>query len=148
VNIEEAIFLRYSCRRFARREIEPEKIDELLWAGQGESQRGKRTAPSAGGIYPVGLCTIKNVNLCRVKAPLAIVLTAKFNDMRRRYGNRAERYVYIEAGHIAQNICLQAVSLGLASVCVGAFRGRDIKKYLPALQEHPIYAVLIGYARV
>jgi hypothetical protein len=80
VNIEEAIFLRYSCRRFARREIEPEKIDELLWAGQGESQRGKRTAPSAGGIYPVGLCTIKNVNLCRVKAPLAIVLTAKFND--------------------------------------------------------------------
>ncbi len=49
------------------------------------------------------------------------VLSAIFDRTRHKYGERGFRYVYIEAGHISQNIYLQAVSLGLGSVSVGAF---------------------------
>ncbi|WP_319518777.1 nitroreductase family protein [uncultured Martelella sp.] len=37
------------------------------------------------------------------------------------YGARGERYVYLEAGAVAQNIQLQAVEEGLGSVLVGGF---------------------------
>ena len=55
------------------------------------------------------------------KAGATFVLSAIFDRARYKYGDRAFRYVYIEAGHISQNIYLQAESLGLGSVCVGAF---------------------------
>lgn len=54
-------------------------------------------------------------------ACVTFVLSAFFDRTRSKYGERGIRYVYIEAGHISQNICLQAVSLGLGSVSVGAF---------------------------
>jgi SagB-type dehydrogenase family enzyme len=52
---------------------------------------------------------------------VVFVLSAIFDRTRHKYGERGFRYVYIEAGHISQNIYLQAVSLGLGSVSVGAF---------------------------
>lgn len=45
-------------------------------------------------------------------------------------GERSERWVSIEAGHVAQNIHLQAVALGLGSVSVGGFRDADVTKAL------------------
>ncbi len=44
---------------------------------------------------------------------VTFVLSAIFDRVRHKYGERGFRYVYIEAGHISQNISLQAVSLGL-----------------------------------
>lgn len=55
------------------------------------------------------------------KADVIFILAAIFDRTRHTYGERGFRYVYIEAGHISQNIYLQAVSLGLGSVSVGAF---------------------------
>lgn len=54
-------------------------------------------------------------------ADITFILSAVFNRTRHKYGDRGFRYIYIEAGHISQNIYLQAVSLGLGSVAVGAF---------------------------
>ena len=59
-----------------------------------------------------------------------IVFTADYQRTRRKYGNRTERYVHIEAGHAAENLFLQAVSLDLATVVVGAFDDDELARVL------------------
>ncbi len=47
-----------------------------------------------------------------------------------KYGNGGRGYVYIEAGHAAQSLMLQAVALGLASTMVGAFSDEQLSRVL------------------
>lgn len=47
-----------------------------------------------------------------------------------KYGQRAPRYVHMEAGHAAQNVLLQATALGLHSVIVGAFDDHAVQDSL------------------
>jgi SagB-type dehydrogenase family enzyme len=54
-------------------------------------------------------------------AAAVFVLSAIFDRIRSKYGERGYRYVYMEAGHISQNIYLQATSMGLGTVVIGAF---------------------------
>ena len=81
-------------------------------------------------------------------APLTLVFAAEFARTTRRYGRRGIRYVYMEAGHAAQNVHLQAEALGLGSVAVGAFDDASVSKVL-SLPRHlePIYMVVVGYRR-
>jgi SagB-type dehydrogenase family enzyme len=81
-------------------------------------------------------------------APLTLVFAAQFSRTTGRYGQRGIRYVYMEAGHAAQNVHLQAEALGLGSVAVGAFDDASVSKVL-TLPNHlePIYMVVIGYYR-
>ncbi len=64
------------------------------------------------------------------KAGVTFVLSAIFDRVRHKYGERGLRYAYIEAGHISQNIYLQSVSLGLGSVCVGAFLDEKVNRLI------------------
>ena len=75
-----------------------------------------------------------------------IVLTAIFDRARHKYGERGYRYVYMEAGHISQNIFLQAVSLGLGSVAVGAFLDQEVNRILgiDGREEAAIYLHAVG----
>ena len=79
-------------------------------------------------------------------APLTLVITAEFIRTTDHYGKRGIRYVYMEAGHAAQNIHLQAESLGLGSVAVGAFDDTSVSSVL-SLPENlePVYMMTIGY---
>ena len=80
-----------------------------------------------------------------IKAPIVIIITAIFDITKRKYGERASQYVYIEAGHIAQNILLQAYALGLGGVPIGAFYDDGIKNVLKIPKdETPIYIIPIG----
>jgi SagB-type dehydrogenase family enzyme len=79
------------------------------------------------------------------QAGVALVMTAIYDRTTRRYGDRGRRYVHMEAGHISQNIYLQATSLGLGSVVVGAFQDDALNELLQlkadeetALYVHPV----------
>ena len=73
-----------------------------------------------------------------------IILTADYKKTTEKYKNRGVRYVHIEAGHIAQNICLQAEALGLGSVLVGAFDDDKIKEILGLEKRDVTYILSIG----
>lgn len=176
VSVEEAIARRRSIRQFADRELSLTEMGQLAWAAQGitEPSRGLRAAPSAGATYPMELYLATREGLFHYQpvghrlakvasgdvrpalsgqpavrqAPVTFVLAAVYERTRSRYGERAERYVHIEAGHIAENLHLQAVALGLASVPVGAFDDAAVARALnlPADQA-PIYMVPVGHPR-
>jgi SagB-type dehydrogenase family enzyme len=63
-------------------------------------------------------------------AAVVIVFSAVVERTRRKYGDRAERYVHMEAGHAGQNLFLQAEALGLGTVVVGAFDDEEVVKLL------------------
>ncbi|MGB9857319.1 MAG: SagB/ThcOx family dehydrogenase [Dictyoglomaceae bacterium] len=78
-------------------------------------------------------------------APLIIVISAIFERTTVKYGERGIRYVYMEAGHCAQNIYLQCVSLNLGTVSVGAFHDEEVKKILNLeRKEFPLYLMPVG----
>lgn len=82
-------------------------------------------------------------------APAVFLIAAVFERTAAKYGpDRAPRYVYMEAGHAAQNLLLQAVALGLGGVPVGAFQDARLQKVasLPG-QEQPLYLIPVGHPR-
>jgi len=137
-----------------------------------------RTAPSAGATYPLELFIVTGDGLFHYlpakhsleklidqdlraalasaalgqdfieAAPLTLVFAAQFSRTTGRYGQRGIRYVYMEAGHAAQNVHLQAEALGLGSVAVGAFDDASVSKVL-SLPDYlePLYMVAVGYYR-
>ncbi len=137
-----------------------------------------RTAPSAGATYPLELFVVSNEGLFHYlvsrhalekltdgdlraalakaalgqefieEAPLTLVFAADFTRTTGRYGQRGVRYVYMEAGHAAQNVHLQAEALGLGSVAVGAFDDASVSKVLSLPERlEPIYMVVVGHCR-
>jgi SagB-type dehydrogenase family enzyme len=80
-----------------------------------------------------------------VEASVAIIICALFHRTSPRYGNRAERYIHMEVGHVGENIHLQAVALGLATVEVGAFDDEDVRTVLGADEKtRPLYIMPVG----
>lgn len=86
---------------------------------------------------------------CVREAPAIFVITAVYERTERKYGHeRGPRYVHLEAGHAAQNMLLQAVSLGLGGVPIGAFHDDQVQKALSLPREHqPLYLIPIGHPR-
>jgi len=76
---------------------------------------------------------------------VSIVFTAVYERTTVKYGDRGVRYVHMEAGHAAQNLCLQATAMGLGAVTVGAFSDDLINQLLnlPA-DERPLYVIPVG----
>jgi SagB-type dehydrogenase family enzyme len=79
-------------------------------------------------------------------APVNLVITAEYKRVSIKYGKRGERYAMIEAGHIGQNIFLQAEVLGLNAGIVGAFHDANINKLLNLPRAHePLLIMPVGY---
>jgi SagB-type dehydrogenase family enzyme len=74
-----------------------------------------------------------------------IVIAAVYERTTTKYGDRGVRYVHMEAGHAAENICLQAVALDLGIVTVGAFYD-DLVRDIMGMpdDEVPLYVIPIG----
>jgi SagB-type dehydrogenase family enzyme len=80
---------------------------------------------------------------------LDFVITAKYDRTVVKYGERgSERYVPMEAGHVAENIYLQAESLGLGTVSIGAFQDDRVREVISAPSEFiPLYVMPVGHVR-
>ena len=81
-------------------------------------------------------------------APAVLIVCAVYERMTIKYGERGIRYVHMEVGHAAQNVCLQAVALDLSTVVIGAFHDSEVKKLVgTAEDEHPLYLIPVGRSR-
>jgi SagB-type dehydrogenase family enzyme len=83
-----------------------------------------------------------------VSAQVVFVWSGIFARSKWKYKQRAYRYVYLDCGHIAQNLALSATSLGLGSCQVGAFYDDEINNLigLDGKEESVIYLSVVGYS--
>jgi SagB-type dehydrogenase family enzyme len=160
----------------------------LLWAAQGitDEERGFRSAPSGGALYPLNVYVVVGRNgiegleegvfrylpqrhaiektasgdqrskIARAalrqnwmaQAPAILVITAEYQRITKKYGERGVRYALIEVGHVGQNIFLQAGALGLGAGIVGAFDDDRVAKVIGALPKHePLLIMPVGYKK-
>jgi len=78
-------------------------------------------------------------------ASAVICVAAAFERTTVKYGHRGERYVYMEAGHAAGSLVLQAIALGLATTVVGAFDDSAVARLLRLqADETPLCLIPVG----
>jgi len=80
------------------------------------------------------------------EASLVVIWTAVFQRSKWKYGQRAYRYIYLDAGHIAQNVALAAVGLGLGSCQIAALYDDEVNAILglDGKTESAIYMTVVG----
>ena len=88
-------------------------------------------------------CTLNQTQV--TDAAACIVFAAVFNRTTTKYGERGVGCVYIEAGHAAQNVYLQAEASNIGVCAVGAFHEQDVSELLALSgDETPIYILTVG----
>ena len=80
-------------------------------------------------------------------ANLILFVSAVFARSQKKYGPRGYRYILLEAGHVAQNICLSAVEQGLGSLCMGGYLDGRLNRFLglDSITEAVVYSIAVGY---
>jgi len=177
-SLEECIYKRDSVRSYKDKKIEIDKISQILWAAQGKKGHKRTVPSAGAtypleiyitlkdkGFFHYNfekhiLESIKDEDLSKklaqaswdqhfiAEAYLNIIICAIFERTTQRYGQRGIRYVFMEVGHCAQNIHLEAIALGLESVPIGAFEDERVKQVLDLQKKvEPLYIVPIGYPR-
>jgi SagB-type dehydrogenase family enzyme len=82
---------------------------------------------------------------CIRDAAIDIVFTAVYERTTRKYSERGIRYAHMEAGHAAQNVYLQAVSLDIGTVVIGAFNDPEVAKIVNVSERgKPLYIMPVG----
>jgi len=85
---------------------------------------------------------------CVRDGAVSIVIAALYENTTVKYGQRGIRYVHMEVGHVSQNIYLQAVSLNLGTVFVGAYDDDAVKRVLGMqANEGPLGIMPVGRVR-
>jgi SagB-type dehydrogenase family enzyme len=180
-------------RRRSVREYSPDRalplavLSALLWATQGiTAEAGDyqfRTAPSAGGLFPIetyvaanavdglekgiyhfrpyafDLELLKTGDFARPLAQTALgqgmiadaqvifIWTAIVERSRWKYRQRAYRYIYLDAGHIAQNLYLAGTATGLGICGIGAFFDDPVNALIgvDGVEETVLYMASAGW---
>ncbi len=144
IDLIELIKGRRSIRKYKKKEIPEEIILKILEAGQW--------APSASNNQPWRFVIIRDAilrkevgNLCTIlgvvnrfveKAPLIIVIFSEYSH----------RWVEVDCGMCAQNMMLEAHSLGIGSCFIGAFDRNGIKNLLSLPEKFKIIGLItFGY---
>ncbi|HII71960.1 TPA: SagB/ThcOx family dehydrogenase, partial [Candidatus Woesearchaeota archaeon] len=169
-------------REYSKEPLSIAELATLLHVTQGITEPGKRSAPSAGGRYPIETYIVANNvaglesglyhylpeenALARMKtgdfsremadycsgqvmckdAAVVFVWTAVFERTTDMYGSEGKSMVYIEAGHISENLYLQGNSMGIGVVAIGGFMPELIDGFLGVDGHHEttIYINSVG----
>ena len=83
------------------------------------------------------------------QAGAVFIWTAIFARSGWKYGQRAYRYVYLDAGHIAQNVALAAAALGLGSCQIGALFDDEVNTLIDVdgTEESTLYMTSVGHVK-
>lgn len=119
VDLQKGIY-RYDPTRHELRAVFPEDVrNELSRAALGQS--------------------------CVKDGAAIIVIGAVYQRITGKYGKRGIRYSHMEVGNVSQNICLQAASLNLGTVVVGAFDDERVKAVMQMkAEEEPLCIMPVG----
>jgi len=148
----ETLKARHSVRAYKDKEIEEDKIYQILEAAN--------SAPSAGNLQSYEIVLIRdkerkkkiaaasyNQNFI-AQAPIILVFCANIYKSSTKYGERGEKLYALQDATIACSYAqLAATTLGLASCWIGAFDEEKIKKIINAPAHiKPVAILPIGYA--
>lgn len=100
-------------------------------------------APGAFGEAAAAACMGQKT--CAAAAAV-FAWAATIERTRRRYGERAYRYILIDAGHIQQNLHLAATALGLGCCTIGAFYDDEVNELfaVDSAREPVLYLSTVG----
>lgn len=137
---------RYSVRSYKNKEVEKEKLDQILEAAH--------VAPTAANLQPVRLLVVQEKEgLDKIgkatsiyNAPLAIIVCSDHETAWKRPFD-GKQTTDIDASIITDHMMLEATELGLGTVWVCYFKPDIIKKEfeLPDTLE-PVNILVIGYS--
>jgi len=143
---------RHSVRSFQDKEVEDEKLKEILEAAN--------SAPSAGNLEAREIVVIKDLEIKKAvaeaafeqyfiaEASIVLIFFALPEKSGKKYGERGRNLYSIQDATISASFAwLQAVDLGLSCCWVGAFDDEEVKEILKVSQDfHPVAILPIGYS--
>lgn len=137
---------RYSCRKFADRLVEPEKIDQILEAAI--------VAPTAKNFQPVHLWVLSSgksiekvneVTRCIYGASTVIAVGCTKDGAYVR--SDGKNYADVDATIVATHVMMEAQDLGLNTTFVGWFDEPKLHELFPEMDGYDIIALFpVGYA--
>lgn len=171
----DAISRRGSVRDLSAEPLTDRQLAALLWAAQGVSApSGARTVPSAGALYPLETYVVTPQEVLRYVPATAsvevrtdaqakdivaqaisgspaagayaiVIITGVPARITGKYADRGIRYMWMEAGHAAQNLLLAAAAMDLGAVPIGAFNDSGVAGALGLSdREIPLYLIPVG----
>jgi SagB-type dehydrogenase family enzyme len=98
-----------------------------------------------GALGPAIASACLDQEMC-AQAAVVFAWTAVPARSKRRYHERAYRYLYLDAGHIGENLHLAAVALGLGCCAIGAFFDMEVNAVLgvDGERETAVYLSAVG----
>ena len=142
MEFSEVIRNRYSCKNFSGKEVEKEKLDQILEAG--------RLAPTAKNlqeqhIYVVqsekGLAAIDKVTPCRYHAPMVLVVAYHKNNVFTYPGGKRDSGIE-DASIVATHMMLAAYNAGVDSCWINFFDPEELAQALDLPEEEEILMLL------
>lgn len=146
MDVYDAIHMRNTITKFTEQKVTDHDLIVLIKAGEKACSR----------ISPLRIFSVQNSMLIHEMYSTAfdqevvkesstlIIIATDFAKYVLKYGDYGRKYVYMEAGHAAQNIRLMAISLGLGSVTISAFKDTKVRSIL-RMDVDPLYIIPVGY---
>jgi nitroreductase len=150
MELNKAIKSRHSCRSFKEKK-KPSWEDVVL------AIDAANYAPLAGNISTLRYIVVEDeanikklANACQQRfiqdVRYLVVVCSDNSQIKKVYGERADKYSKQQAGAAIQNFLLEIENLGLASCWVGAFEDSEVRFILGISDDIEIEAILpIGY---